>query len=74
MNEHRLKSALMQMRVGEHRTERWFEKNGVSESDLNEAVMLGYLVHYAEDPNDFMLDSEYSLTQCGQEFAWPRRN
>lgn len=74
MNEHRLKFALMQMGVGEHRTKRWFENNGVSESDLNEAVMLGYLVHYAKNPNDFMSDNEYGLTQCGQDFAWPRRN
>ena len=70
MNEGKLKSALIQMKAGDRRKESWFTEQGVSKDDLNEAVMLGYLIPYEKDPNDFMSNNGYIMTTDGRDFAW----
>ena len=73
MNEGVIKATLIKMKAGERRTTRWFADQGLSKSDLNDAVERDYLVYYEKDMNDFMSDDGYELTRAGRDFAWSKQ-
>ena len=70
MNEDALRSALMKMKAGDCRPEKWFISQGLTKEDLSTAVELNYLIPQEKDPNDFMSDKGFMLTQTGRDFAW----
>ncbi len=70
MEEKVVKSALMKMTAGERRSVTWFTSQGLSKIDLSDAVEFDYLTYHEKDPNDFMSDDGYTLTQAGRDFAW----
>lgn len=72
MNEVRCKAVLQMMKEGERITESWLlrHQRGIEKSDLDSMVERGYLDKYPKDPNDFMSDTCYLLTQRGKQYAW----
>lgn len=72
MNESVVRSAFIKMNAGNRRQTSWFIAQGLSKNDLFEAVDRGYLVYYEKDPNDFMSNDGYVLTQAGQDFVWSK--
>ena len=50
--------------------EPWLIRNGkVLKEELDELVELGYLFRFDADPNNFMSDNKYMITDAGFEFA-----
>ena len=73
MTVERMKSVLMVMSMGERYDEMWFVGKGkCSKEELQEMVENGYLTYIEKDPNDFMSDNGYLLTDAGCELAWGR--
>lgn len=73
MNEEKIKSALITMgSVGSCKKESWFFDRGITQSDLDAAVELGYLEKYEKDPNVLTSNAGYRLTREGRDFAWKR--
>ena len=46
-------------------------RHGLNSENIENLVQKGYLVLVkAKDPNDFMSDNYYCLTESGRDFAW----
>lgn len=64
-------SKLIKLREGEKYEESWLlRQGGFTQSELDTLVDEGYLIRIDKDPNDFMSDNLYMLTEDGKAIAW----
>lgn len=65
------KQVLRLLSVGERTMESFLIRHGLNSENIENLVQKGYLVLVkAKDPNDFMSDNYYCLTESGRDFAW----
>lgn len=65
------KQVLRLLSVGERTMESLLIKRGLDSQDLEYLVQKGYLVLVErKNPDDFMSDNYYCLTESGRDFAW----
>lgn len=65
------KQVLRLLSVGERTMESFLIRHGLNSENIESLVQKGYLVLVkAKDPNDFMSDNYYCLTESGRDFAW----
>lgn len=65
------KQVLRLLSVGERTVESFLIRHGLNSENIENLVQKGYLVLVkAKDPNDFMSDNYYCLTESGRDFAW----
>lgn len=73
MVNQRQKGALMLMGRSESYSESWLSRQGsLTQADLNDLVDKECLIRIAKDPNDFMSENRYTITELGKEIAWKK--
>ena len=71
MDEVQCKAVLRTLKIGEKIKESWFlHQRGLSLSELDSLVEMGYLIKHPRVANDFLSDTCYSLTSWGRQYAW----
>ena len=65
------KQVLRLLSVGERTMESFLIRHGLNSENIENLVQKGYLVLVErKNPDDFMSDNYYCLTESGRDFAW----
>ena len=65
------KGVLMMMSKEEVYSESWLLRQGnLTQTDLNDLVEKECLIRVHKNPEDFMSENRYKITEIGQRIAW----